>query len=179
VKKQFILMMIVLSALLQFACVGSVTGPDDPTKPPPPPFEEKRYTLYVKYIRINVTRPDFLWRLVGVTIYDRNAEKPLSTVLMDKKDDYLFEKQFSDILETESYGNCYYIYGQDVTRWDGVDDSSAEVGDRFILTVLETGSTLELTNILQNNLPSNPYKGPQAKMAKFCIKRDGTLTNGD
>jgi hypothetical protein len=177
-KKQFILlMMIVLSAMLQFACLGSVTGPDDPN-PTDPPFEEKRFTVKVKYIRVDVKRPDLMGYPLSVTITDRNTDKPLVSEMMAKKDDYHYEKEFSNILETESYGNCYFVHALDQARWDGVDNSSVIVGDRFILIVVETGSTLELTNILQNYLQNNPYKGPQAKMAKFCLHRDGTLTNG-
>jgi hypothetical protein len=97
---------------------------------------------------------------------------------MDRKDDYHFEKQFSGILETESYSNLYYIYGLDKARWDGTDDTVI-VGDRFVLTVVETGFSLELTNLVQNNLESNPVRGPNAKMAIWCLKRNGTLTNGD
>ena len=151
------------------------------------PFEEKRYTIKVEYIRINVTWPDWMWKGVSVAIADRNTGMPLVNVQqMTRKDDYHFEKQFSEILETESYANTYYIYGIDLARGDGkiadngkIDDDKAIVGDRFILTVIETGSTLELTNIVQNNLENNPFKGPNAKMAVWRLKRNGTLTNGD
>ena len=126
--------------------LGSVgpTDPDDPTKPP---FEEKRYTVKIEYNRVDVKRPDLMWKVPAVTIFDRNVEKPLFTELMAKKDDYHYEKQFSNVLETESYSNCYYIYGNDPSRWDGTNDTVI-VGDRFILIVVETGSILELTNIV-------------------------------
>ena len=141
-KSRFVLlMMIVLSVLLQFACLGKVgespTGPSDPTDPP---FVEKRYTVKVEYIRVDVKRPDLMWKVVGVTMHDNNLGKSVFSDLITKKDDYHYEETYSDILETESYNSCYYIYGVDPSRWDGADNSSAVVGDRFIVTVIETGS---------------------------------------
>lgn len=167
--------------LLSVAC-RLFDGPDKPN-PPSQTFEEKRFTLRVEYLRVDVKRSDLMERGASTTITDRNAGTRLVSDQMVKKDDCHYEKQFLSILETESYGNCYYIHALDQSRWDGVDNSSAIVGDIFTLNTLkEDGtviSTLKLTNILQNDLPTNPSKGPQARMAKFCIQRDGTLTNGD
>jgi hypothetical protein len=148
------------------------------TEPPKPPLEEKRYTIKAEYIRINLTRLDLLWKVVSTTIAEKNTGGWLAGGQMVKKDDYHLEKEFSGILETESYGNLYYIYAIDPARWNETDDTVV-VGDRFILTVLETGSTLELTNIIQNNLENNPYKGPNAKMAVWGLKRNGVLTRGN
>jgi len=181
-KRRFILLvMIVLMAFFAAGCgrLGETpTGPTDPTKPP---FEEKRFTVKVEYIRVDVKRPDLMGRGAFVTIYDDNQGKWIVCEFLTRKDDYHFEKTYSGILETESYNSCYFVYTKDEARWDGIDSSTAIVGDIFIFTTLrEDGSvisSLKLTNILQNNLPSNPYQGPNARMAKVCIHRDGTLTN--
>ena len=163
--------------MLLMACENckSPSGPSDPTTP----IEEKRYTIKAEYIRPNnVARPDLMWMGVWAMIADRNTGLNLAIDQMAKEDDYHYEKQFSGILETESYGNLYYIYGSDAARWNGTDDTTI-VGDRFILTVIETGSFLELIVTVQNNLEQNPAKGLNARMAPWCLKRDGTLTNGN
>ena len=180
-KSRMILLMMICAF---FAAGCGLVGPTDPDKPDPkPPFVEKRFTLKVEYERRDVKRPDWLWRSVRVTIYDPNLKKCLVADYLTKKDDYNHEMTCLDMLETESYNSCYYIYAQDDTRWDGTDNSTTIVGDIFTLTTFnEDGtikSTLKLTNIMQNDLPTNPCKGLNARMAKFCIKRDGTLTNGN
>ena len=174
---------LVMTALVVGAGVLILSACKNPNGPEPPiikpPFEEKRYTIKVEYIRINVTRSDLMGRGVPVMVANRNTGLNLVSQQMERKDDYHYEKQFSEVLETESYGNLYYIYGIDEARWDGTNNDTCIVGDRFVLTVIETGFTLELINLAQNNLEQNPYRGQNAKMAIWCLKRDGTITNGD
>ncbi|MDP2947016.1 MAG: hypothetical protein Q8N88_02790, partial [Nanoarchaeota archaeon] len=93
---------LVMTALVVGAGVLILSACKNPNGPEPPivkpPLEEKRYTIKVEYIRINVTQPDLIWRTVWVTIADRNTGLSLATERMEKKDDFHHEKQFSGIL---------------------------------------------------------------------------------
>ena len=69
------------------------------------------------------------------------------------------------------------MWGTDEGRWDSVHDDTIVVGEIFFVRVKETGFEKQLTNIVQNNYPNNPYKGPNARMVQWRLKRDGTISD--
>jgi hypothetical protein len=171
--KKFFGFLLLVAALFCVCC-------DSPMKPspPPPPDETKFYALKVEYIRTEIKQQDLKNKLVGNSIVGNDRAIATDRTGMTKKDDFHFEIQYERIPDNEK-NNVYYVYAIDTARWDRVDDGTAVVGNRFILTVVETGFKLELTNIVQNNLQQNPYRTQSARMAVFRLKRDGTLTNGE
>ena len=164
-SRMILLVMIVLMAFFAAGC--GMVGPTDPDKPDPkPPFVEKRYTVKVEYIRVDVKRPDLMWRLVGLTIYDPNLQKSLVTDLMTKKDDYHSEMTCSDTLETESYNSYYCIFGKDAARLGETDDTCI-VGDRFILTTFnEDGSIISTLELNQYRLEQCPHQSLQGSQCQ-------------
>jgi hypothetical protein len=170
VKKIFGILFFV-AALFSAGC----KSPSSPS-PIPPPDETKFYTLKVEYIRTEIKQQDQKNKVVGNSINDN--DRTIATAQMTKKDDFHFEIQYERIPDNEK-NNVYYVYAIDWARWDRVDDGTGVVGNRFILTVVETGFKLELTNLVLNNLPQNPYRTQSSRMAVLRLKRDGTLTNGE
>jgi hypothetical protein len=171
-KKLFGILFFVV-ALFSAGC----KSPSSPS-PIPPPDETKFYTLKVEYIRTEIKQQDQKDKVVDNFINGNDRTIAFDRTGMTKKDDFHFEIQYERIPDNEK-NNVYYVYALDTARWDRVDDGTAVVGNRFILTVVETGFKLELTNLVLNNLPQNPYRTQSSRMAVLRLKRDGTLTNGE
>jgi hypothetical protein len=161
------------------ATVGILAACKSPSSsnPPEQPYKPNYYTLKVEYIRTEIKQQNLKDRIAHNFV--NGNSRTILNGLMVKKDDFHFEIQYEQQLPDNEKNNVYYIYAFDEARWDGVDDGTAVVGNRFILTVVETGFRLELTNLAVNNLEQNPYRTQSARMAVFRLKHDGTLTNGE
>ncbi len=158
----------VILAFFSLAC----KSPETPQ--PPQPYPPTYYTISIKYIRSEIAYPADKDKMVGVSLIGRTD----SNANLTKVDDYHFEGQFQDpIADNENDSGLYSMYGIDQARAPVGDDSAGVVGDTFILKVQETGFEKQLLNVQQNTLQVNPYKGPNAKMACFRLKRDGTIVD--
>ena len=149
-------------------CSGSTTGPEPP--PPPPPDENKYYDLQVEYIRTEILRPD----QVNCGIYASLIfpEGGLNSQFFSQVDDTHYKGEF---IHVKGGVADYWFHTIDVARYDGVDESSAVVGDRFIVTVKQTGAAVELKDIRPNTWQRNPYQGPKAEAAHFQLTVNGEV----
>jgi len=173
--KYKIVFLILLLAFYLNACektCKSVTGPN----PPEPPVEPKNFTIQVKYVRPlgSILQPDLVDKVGSAIIVGQSYSYDF--LLITKLDDYHFESKFDSLPDNEN-GPLYSIYTVDAARWDRLHDDTAVVGDAFFILVKETGFEKQLTNVVANNLPACPYKGPDAKMALFRLKKDGKISD--
>ena len=169
----FMLLPLLYMADCESSC-KTLTGPD----PPGPPPEPKYYTIQIRYVRPpgSILRPDFAWKSVDVNIIGQ-APNVFGILLYDRTDDYNFNWSEPQLIPDNETSLIYSMWGLDTARWDSVHDDTAVVGDIFFVRVKETGFEKQLTNIMQNNNPSNPYKGPNARMVQWRLKRDGTISD--
>ena len=169
-KNFLIVFAILVIAMSILSCVGA-TGPTPPP-PPPPPDESKYYDLEVEYIRTEILNPDRVNCALGVSLENPMGGNVL--LLFTQIDTTHYKGEFQHV-KGGIVG--YHFHTIDVARLDGTDESSAVVGDKFIITVKQTGVAVELKDIRPDNLPSNPYQGPQAMAAWFDLSSDGTISS--
>ena len=143
----------------------------------PDPVEPKYYTIQLKYVRPlgSITRPDLAWKSVDVMVLGL-APLVFDFSLYDRSDDYNFNWSEDQLMPDNETSIIYSMWGIDEGRWDSVHNDTAVVGDIFFIRVKETGFEMELTNVMQNNHPSNVYPGPNAKMTQFRLMENGTIT---
>jgi len=141
----------------------------------PDPVEPKYYTIQIKYVRppSSILRPDLAWKSIGVSIYGYTPLR-FSFSLYDRTDDYNFNWSEGQLMPDNENSIIYSMWGNDTGRWNGSDDTVV-VGDIFFIRVKETGFEIQLINVMQNNHPSNPYPGPNARMVQWRLKKDGTV----
>ncbi|MBU4285111.1 hypothetical protein KKI21_02700 [Patescibacteria group bacterium] len=176
--------MFVIFAVLFFvffvtACYKSpIEPPDDP------PVERKYFHIQIKYERPagSILSPDQLFKGVGATVFADIScwgdEWNFGFGYPDQEriDDYHFPWSEPQLIPDNENGQIYSMYGRDIARWNGTDDTII-VGDIFFIRVQETGFEKKLTNIVQNSILCNPYKGPNSKMVLFRLKKNGTITD--
>ena len=168
----FLLPLMLYMGECKFGC-KTLTGPN----PPEPPVEPKYYTIQLKYVRPlgSITRPDLAWKSVDVMVLGL-APLVFDFSLYDRSDDYNFNWSEDQLMPDNETSIIYSMWGIDEGRWDSVHNDTAVVGDIFFIRVKETGFEMELTNVMQNNHPSNVYPGPNAKMTQFRLMKNGTIT---
>lgn len=137
------------------------------------------WTLKVEYERPNIRAAKYIDDIPqGYIRYNTPAPPVRWFFFMDKIDDFHFVEILSEPKFEDSQDHDYYrICIDDLARYDGIDYSTWTNGDIITLTVVETGFSLRLTNIVKNDMASEV--GPNATMAIFHLLRDGTLTNAD
>lgn len=149
-----------------------------PTSPElPEPIEPTYYTIQLKYTRPagSITRPDQLYKQVAVLIQGAPPLSFSSGFTSEQRiDDYNYTWSEGKLIPDNETSTIYSMWGLDAARWNGSDDT-AVVGDIFFIRVKETGFEKQLTNVVQNNHPNNPYPGPNARMVQWRLKKDGTV----
>ncbi|MCX6565071.1 MAG: hypothetical protein NTW38_01375 [Candidatus Aminicenantes bacterium] len=161
--KKMLLVLLMMSMML-VSCDNLTTRPD-------PVFAY--YTIQVFYTRPVITNWASVDETVGIILQGPSSAVVFLEVGADKYN--LLVGEFEEpIADSEEYG-FYTIYGLDCARLVGTQDDTAVVGDIFILRVKETGFQKRLTNIQNNTIEGNPYRGPNAKMALFRLMKDGTI----
>ncbi len=169
-KKPLSLLFVVLALFSLFSCKGA---PGAPEQPKPPKIE---YNIQILYVR-----PP------GSILYPAAKDTPPWAYISDhcwggvdfdlhKIDDHHFTSDFKPVPDNE--GDPFYtLEVHDSARSDGVHSDMSRVGDILVLRVRETGFEKQLFNIKQDVLICNPYRGPNARMAVFHLKKDGTITD--
>jgi len=158
--------MIVFLMFLMFG-LGLMTNCDWFKNPTGPNNSEPtvKYDLVIKYIRIDVKRPELLWvSNIGCSIYVPPI--PIADVNFTKIDDYNFRGEVS----LWSDERLYAMYTVDPCRGDGINNSTKVVAERYIVKVKQTGFETELRDIRNNTV--HPYGG---KMACFRLTADGRI----
>ena len=172
-KKQFILLvMIVMTCAFQFACFGLV-GPTDPDKPE----ETKRYDYRLTYIRTEITDPKGHDPKVPMI---RNGLSSSFMPQFTKIDDFKFVAEFSlqTIRLTDGPQSVYIV---DSKRWKSQFVEGGEtwgiphsVGYIIIIENLTTGHVTQLAKIVPNTYFAN-YLATKAEMAQFWNLADGSI----
>jgi len=144
----------------------------------PDPVEPKYYTIQLKYVRPlgSITRPDLAWKSVYVGVFGL-APLVFGFSLYDRSDDYNFNWSEGQLMPDNETSIIYSMWGSDEGRWDSIHDDTTVVGEIFFVRVKETGFEKQLTNVMQNNHPRNPYPGPNARMVQWRLKKDGTVVD--
>jgi hypothetical protein len=162
------------AGILMLAACKSPTGPD-PTDPPDP---SKFYTLEFTYVRVDVKNanglneiPDVMFGLDGGEHFLEGLNRPT------RIDDYHFTK----ILDNKYAAAVYCISAQDMARAIAKDGSllcgEMIVGYKFILKIVETGFSAELTKIMTNTIKGFAHADASSTMARFMLKSDGTFVD--
>ncbi|MCX6565070.1 MAG: hypothetical protein NTW38_01370 [Candidatus Aminicenantes bacterium] len=160
--KKMLLVLLMMSMML-VSCDSFPARPD-------PVFAY--YTIQVFYTRPVITD----WASVDTSVCILlQGTSSVAVGLKVGTDKYNLVGEFEEpIADSEEYG-FYTIYGLDWAREVGTQSDTAVVGDIFVLRVKETGFKKQLTNIQNNTIEGNPYRGPNAKMALFRLMKDGTI----
>jgi len=145
----------------------------DTTCTPFEPSPIKAYTLEVTYIRTDVVHPDRLYTdFITCTIGVPDVKR-LQQLNVYSGDYYTYKgvTQEKSIADNSEYG----ITAGDLAR-SSMDDAwlSEQVGTIFKIRVVETGSELVLTNIVQLSQWSYVGSTENGRMAVFRIQ-DGLL----
>jgi len=171
VKKQFILLVvIVLSALFEFACFGSVTGPDGPEK------KYKDYDLKITYKRtvINAGGDEAYVNLCCATPYGdgRRLLFSINDGTLTKVDGATFTALVQGVSSNDYSGaKKHYIWCVDAERYNASDKSLMVVGTDFYIEGPQ--NTIKLTHIV-----ANTYSSYGGQMAQFTLTIDGLLIDG-
>jgi hypothetical protein len=110
--------------------------------------------------------PDVRFELYGGGNYDQIFD---STRINDYN--------FTGRLNKKYAAGTYCILADDSARYDGVDKGTYLVGYKFILKVVETGFTQELTKIMVNTMQGFVGADSASTMARFMLKKDGTFVD--
>lgn len=165
--KKFVFAVLVLAIALFVSC-GDVHNPNGPEP-------VKTYSLDIKYIRTNVAYPDSLFSIPIGELGVPNSQQAATQIgLDDRVDNYTFKGGTPGQISTGIYG----LAALDFSRGRCEDDGACKVGDRFIITVKETGFTMEITSIVPYTLPT-ALKTGKARMCKFQLFDNGTVDNAN
>ena len=178
--KKNVFLMIGFLMLFMSCCFEDCKGPTTP-EPPNPPVEPKYFNVQLKYTRPagSILRPDQLFKFVDVTSSNWGWDPSyyFRFSFEERIDDYHFAWSEYQLIPDNENGSLYSMYGIDQAKWDGIHDDTAVVGEIFFIRVKETGFEKQLTNVVLNTLDCNPYKGSNAKMVLWRLKKDGTITD--
>ena len=176
-KKNVFLIFLVCFACITFLLVSpSCKSPSHPSDVNPPE-PTKLYTLKIWYIRTEISWPNVKETSIDITIC-RASQNTLNYATGDiecqPQDDYNYFPGKCQ-LNSNTTDTWYDIWAVDGGRYDGSDDSSRVVGDRFIIRVEETGFETELEDIVPNRTIYSPAHGEKARMARFRITYEGQI----
>jgi hypothetical protein len=179
--KKNVFLMIGFLMLFMSCCFEDCKGPTTP-EPPNPPVEPKYFHIQLKYTRPagSILQPDQVEKIVGAEIRGGQCNWgscDFGFGFIEMIDDYHFAWSEYQLIPDNENGSYYEMYGIDWAKWDGIHDDTIVVGEIFFIRVKETGFEKQLTNVVLNTLPCNPYKGSNAKMVLWRLKKDGTIAD--
>ena len=166
--KKMLIVLILMISVLMISCNKLPSSPSDPTT------STKAYTLQFKYTRVEVRDASRLNQglvvCFGLDTSERYNEM-LLTESLARIDDYDFAGQFSQ----KYSAGAYCILACDAARYDGVDNGTMVVGYKFVITVVETGFTKELTRIMYRTIWGSAIASNASTLARFFLQDDGTF----
>ncbi|MGA2094001.1 MAG: hypothetical protein ABSF88_04920 [Candidatus Aminicenantales bacterium] len=165
-KKLFVLILMILAVLMIAVCDKAPTTPQ-------PPEPASYYTLKFTYTRVEVKNVNNLPNTPTV-FFDLYGGGNRDFVYdFTRIDNYNFESRFSK----KYAAGTYCILADDRARYDGVDRGTELVGCKFVITVVETGFTKELTNIMVNTMQGFAIATSASTMSRLMLQKDGTFVD--